>query len=91
MTHSISHEESDGKGIFRIGERAKLTYRRPEAQVMDVDHTFTDPAHRGQGLAHELYHEMIRFARAEDRQVIPTCRFVASMFERNPEDADVLK
>ncbi len=90
MTHTIEHEENPRGGTFTIGDDAKMDYRRPREDVMDVHHTYVDPAHRGKGLAQDLFHDMVRFARAEDRQVIPTCSFVASMFERHPENADVL-
>ena len=91
MTRPTAHSETTGDGEFRIGDGARMTYRRPAEHVMDVHHTFVDPAHRGEGLAQALYYAMVAFAREQRRKVIPTCSFVASMFERNPEDADVLR
>lgn len=88
--YPLSHSESRGRGVFRAGEGAKMTYLRPSPDVMDVDHTFVDEAHRGKGLAQILYREMVAFARANGRKVIPTCPFVTSMFERHPQDADLL-
>lgn len=90
MTQTIEHEEDQRGGAFKIGDHAKMDYRRPSEDVMDVHHTYVDPAHRGKGLAQDLFHDMVRFARDEERKVIPTCSFVASMFERHPESADIV-
>lgn len=90
MTRTIEHEEDERDGAFTIGDHAKMTYRRPGENVMDVRHTYVDPAHRGKGLAQDLYYAMVNFARTEDRKVIPTCSFVESMFEQNPDEADLL-
>lgn len=86
----VTHAETAGRGAFRIGEGAEMTYRRA-GTVMTVHHTEVDPAHRGQGLAQALYRHMVAFARENGRQVVPRCPFVAAMFERHPEDADVLR
>lgn len=90
MTQTIEHEENERRGAFTIGDDAKMDYRRPSEDVMDVHHTYVDPAQRGRGLAQELFHEMVRYARGEERKVIPTCSFVASMFEQSPDQADLL-
>ncbi|MEJ8568056.1 GNAT family N-acetyltransferase [Elongatibacter sediminis] len=88
---AITHHETESDGRFGLGEKAELTYRRPRPDVMDVDHTWTDPALRGQGIAHQLYRAMTEFARSHDRKVIPSCPYVARMFERHPEDAKDLQ
>lgn len=89
MTYTIEHDEDERDGAFTIGDHAKMDYRRPSDDVMDVHYTYVEPAHRGKGLAQALFHDMVRFARDEERKVIPTCSFVASMFEQHPENTDV--
>jgi len=86
----IEHSETARRGAFRIGDFAKMTYRRPRPDVMTVDHTVVDEAHRGQGLARALYRAMIDFARARGRRVEPKCPFVAAMFEHHSGHADLL-
>lgn len=88
--YPLDHSESRTRGIFRAGKAARMTYLRPEPDVMNVDHTIVDPAHRGKGLAQLLFREMTAFARANGRKVVATCPFVKSMFERHPEDAGLL-
>jgi predicted GNAT family acetyltransferase len=87
----LSHHETAKRGRFQIGAGAEMTYTRPTAAVMKVNHTLVDKAHRGQGLAQQLYHAMIQFARDHQRKVIPVCPFVVTMFERNPGDMDLLE
>ena len=86
-----SHEESRKRGVFRIGEGAEMTYKRPSDQVMDGSHTLVEKVHRGKGVAQQLYHAMVGFARKNQRKVIATCPFVVAMFEQNPADQDVLQ
>jgi len=87
----VSHKETARRGRFHIGVGAELTYTRPAEAVMKVNHTLVDKEHRGKGLAPQLYRAMVQFARENQRKVIPICPFVITMFEQNPQDADVLK
>lgn len=86
----VRHSETAKRGVFHIGEIARMTYTRPSANVMKVDHTVVDKAHRLQGLAHRMYRAMVAFAREDNRKVIAVCPFVVAMFEQNPPDRDVL-
>ncbi len=88
---AINHQETAKRGGFYLGEGAKMTYTRPSAELMKVNNTLVDEQHRGKGLAHQLYHAMVQFARENQRKVIPVCPFVVAMFKKNPGDADVLK
>jgi predicted GNAT family acetyltransferase len=86
----LRHRETAKRGAFHLGEGAEMTYTRPTPGVMKVNHTLVDKAHRGRGLAHQLYSALVDFARANDRRVLPVCPFVVAMFEQHPEDADLL-
>ena len=86
----VNHSETRTRGVFRIGDFAEMTYTRPSEKLMKVNHTVVDKAHRGQGLAYRLYAAMVDFARQNDRKVIPVCPFVAAMFEKYPENSNLL-
>lgn len=86
----VKHSETESRGVFRIGNFAKMIYTRPSADVMKVDHTLVDKDYRDQGNAQRLYAAMVDFARQQQRKVIPKCPFVAAMFDRFPDDSDVL-
>jgi len=87
---TVSHRETAKRGRFDIGEGAEMTYSRPSPGILKVNHTLVDQRHRGKGLAQQLYHSLVEFARANERKVIPVCTFVEAMFRQNPADADVL-
>ena len=87
----VTHNETRTRGAFRIGDYAEMTYTRPNDGVMKVNHTLVDKAHRGRGLAHQLYFAMVKFAREHQRKVIAVCPFVEAMFEQHPQHADVLE
>ncbi len=86
----IEHRETPVDGEFTIGRLGILTYRKAGPGHIVVNHTRVAEAARGQGLAAKLYRAMVRHARASDLRVSSTCSYVTRMFERFPEDRDVL-
>lgn len=86
----IVHQQDEDRGEFRIPGKAKLTYRRPAADVLDVHHTWTEPELRGQGLALQLFDAMAEYAREHGMKVIPSCPYVAARFEERPELSGLL-
>ena len=87
----IEHEETPNHGEFTIGRRAIMTYRKVGAGHIEVNHTRVAGESRGQGLAAKLYRAMVRHARANDLHVTSSCSYVTRMFERFPEDRDILR
>jgi predicted GNAT family acetyltransferase len=90
-TVEIEHGETPAHGEFTIGRLAVLTYRKAGAGHIVVNHTRVADEARGQGLAAKLYKALVRHARAHDLKVSSTCSYVSRMFERFPEDRDVLQ
>lgn len=86
----IVHEQDDGRGEFRIPGKSKMTYVLREPRVMDVNHTWTEPDLRGNGLALRVFEAMAEYARKNGYKVIPSCPYVAARFEERPELADLL-
>ena len=87
----IEHKETPIHGEFIIGRSAILTYRKVGVGHIEVNHTRVAREARGQGLAGKLYRAMVEYARSNGLQVTPTCSYVVKMFERFPEDKDLLK
>ena len=87
----IEHKETPVLGEFTIGRDAIMTYHKVGDGLIEVNHTRVAREARGRGLAAELYHEMVRYARAHGLKVRPTCTYVISMFERFPDDRDLLE
>jgi len=94
MQHDIQHQESDSRGAFviqRDGRRiAEMTYTRTNPSLVVVDHTFTDPSLRGQGVARQLQDAMVAWARESATKVVPVCSYVKLQFDRDPSIRDVL-
>ena len=52
-----------------------MTWSNAGTKRMIIDHTFVDPAYRGQGLAEKLVPKGVEKARAEKKTIIPLCPF----------------
>ena len=61
-----------------------------QGDVRMFPHTVTDPRFRGQGVAGELVKVALDDARAEGKQVVPACSYVADYIDRHPEYADLV-
>lgn len=67
-----------------------LQYVRHRDRI-DLVHTVTDPAHRGNGAASALVHIAFAEARRDGLAVNPICPFVESWVNRHPEEADIVE
>jgi len=57
---------------------------------MIFPHTYTEPAHRGQGLAERVVQMALDDARRAGRTVVPQCWFVAEFIDDHPEYRDLV-
>jgi len=57
---------------------------------MVITHTVVAPELRGRGLAELLVRAALADARAQGRQVVPACSYVAKFIERHAEFQDLL-
>jgi predicted GNAT family acetyltransferase len=71
------------------GEVIAVADYRDDGQRVEMHHTYTDPAHRGQGIAAVLVAAALDDIRRRDRRVVPTCWFVAEFLDTHPEYADL--
>jgi len=86
----IEHRETPAHGEFTIGRDAIMTYRKVGEGHIEVNHTRVAREAQGRGLAAQLYRAMVQYARSQGLKVTPTCSYVVRMFERFPEDRDLL-
>ena len=92
----ITKEEGESKGRLVATEEGselgEMTYSLAnDGKLMIVDHTGVEPAYKGRGVGNELFEELVRMVRAEDRKVMPLCPFVKAMFKKNEDKWDVLR
>lgn len=59
-------------------------------QVMVFHHTYTQPAHRGHGLAEQVVRFALDDVRARRAKVAATCWFVADFLRDHPAYADLV-
>jgi uncharacterized protein len=57
---------------------------------MVFTHTLVPPELRGRGIAEQLVRAALADARAQGRQVVPACSYVATFIERHAEYRDLL-
>ncbi|MCV0441120.1 MAG: N-acetyltransferase [Hydrogenophaga sp.] len=94
MQADIRHHETGSRGSFELqreGRRiAEMTYHRTSPSLVVVDHTFVDPALRGQGVARQLQDAMVAWARDTGNKVVPVCSYVKARFDQDASIRDVL-
>lgn len=67
---------------------ARLTWHA-RGDVRVASHTFTPPAARGHGIAAKLVKAMVADAREQGFRIVPQCSYVAVLFDRYPDWADL--
>ncbi|MGM0125063.1 GNAT family acetyltransferase [Enterococcus sp. AZ194] len=72
----------------KIGE---MTWSDAGEKIMIIDHTFVEPAYRGQKLAEKLVLAGVEKARREHKKIVPLCPFAKKEFNQKPEYDDVLR
>jgi thiamine-phosphate pyrophosphorylase len=90
---TISKQESGDQITFtaRVGgaaETGELTLRRVSNDVWDANHTGVPKSIGGRGVGKALIQAMVEDARQSGYRVVPSCPFVAKLFERKPEWAN---
>ena len=68
---------------------AVLDYRTDGDRVV-MHHTYTDPAHRGQGIAARVVQAALDDVRRRGGTVVPACWFVAEFVETHPAYGDLV-
>ncbi len=82
-THGAYRTDVEGTDV-----KAELTWKaRGNARI--ADHTFTPPEARGQGIAQKLVEALVEDARTEGFTIVPQCPYVAALFRKNPDWADL--
>ena len=83
--------ETEGRYVAHVegkdGE-AYLSYTKVKPNVISADHTIAAEL-KGTGAAGALVESLIQDARQEGFKIIPTCSYVAKLFDKNPEWADL--
>ncbi|HYR25644.1 MAG TPA: GNAT family N-acetyltransferase [Aquabacterium sp.] len=71
------------------GLRCEADYQLRDG-TMHITHTGVPPALEGRGIAAQLVHSALSWARAQGYKVNPVCSYVAVYIRRHPEWQDLL-
>lgn len=90
------NEIKRGTDRFYIGESesndvARITWVDGGNDIIVVNHTFVDPALRGQSIAGKLLAKVVEMAREENLKIVPSCSYAVAKLTRTDEYKDVLK
>ena len=90
MTLDIRHDEAGSRFVATVdGHEAYVAYRTVDDKTLEYRRTFVPREWRRQGLAGELAAHALGYAREHGYSVIPTCSYVRSYLDRNPEFQDL--
>lgn len=88
----IKHEKEENKFFSLVdGVEAHLLYKVVDDETLDFYSTFVPKEGRGMGLAKKLVDVGLDYAKENNFKVIPSCSYVESYFEKNPEMSSLKK
>jgi predicted GNAT family acetyltransferase len=91
MEEKVIHEkENERFVIYADGNEVYVEYKMRNNK-MDLNHTYTNPALRGKGLAAHVVRAALEFAKENNLKVIPTCSYVQSFIAKNDGYKELVK
>ena len=91
---NIQHKQTESHGEFFLldqnGDKvAELTYFFVDEQTINANHTYVSETLRGQGVADQLYRELVNFVRDKKLKLIPTCSYIVKKWQRENKSQSV--
>ncbi|MFD1811820.1 GNAT family N-acetyltransferase [Rhodococcus gannanensis] len=91
MSHVIEHRPENNRfEILVDGQVAAYAEYTEHGGIRDFDHTVTEPAFRGQGLAGALVRAALDTTRAEGLRIRTSCSYVDAYVVKHPEYQDLV-
>ncbi|HEY4268393.1 MAG TPA: GNAT family N-acetyltransferase [Galbitalea sp.] len=92
MEKTFVHEPDASRYVMRIdGEVTAVVDYVARGDSISFNHTFTNPAKRGNGYAGEIVEFAVNdVERASTRHIVPMCWYVAEWFEKHPDRGTLL-
>ena len=88
----IKQEERHHAGSFYLDDNGKrvgeMRYLNKDG-IMNIYHTEVNPNLGGHSWGFKLVEAGVKYARENKLQILPTCAFARSVFDRTPEFRDV--
>ncbi len=91
---NIQHRQTESNGEFFLLDQngnkvAELTYFFVDEQTINANHTYVSETLRGQGVADQLYRELVNFVRDKKLKLIPTCSYIVKKWQRENKSQSV--
>lgn len=90
----IIQENEEKRGLFKAVEEGKeagiMTYTWAGSTKFIIDHTEVNEDFKGKGVGQQMLMKAVEYARANHLKIMPLCPFAKSVFDKNPDIADVL-
>jgi len=84
-----------GNNKFYIGDEAQpeaeITFQPSGQDTITIDHTYTDPSLRGQGIAKALVLKVTDYAKENNLKIIPLCSYARIVMERDDALKQLIK
>lgn len=91
---NLKVENNEEKKRFEINladGTAFIQYTKRGEDVYNLYHTEVPPQFGGKGVGSTLAKGTLEYIKAESKQIIPTCPFVAAYLKKHPEYKDLVK
>lgn len=69
---------------------AYISFPKIDENTVNINHTFTHPSRRGEGLAKQLMDALYVHLKEKGLKAQPTCSYAVAYFNRYPEKRDIL-
>ncbi|WP_104382011.1 GNAT family N-acetyltransferase [Sphingobacterium sp. HMA12] len=90
----VIHKNDEKHGSFEVVDQeksvAQMTYTWAGPTKFIIDHTEVSENYTGKGLGKQMLMAAVAFARKEHLKILPLCPYAKSVFDKEPELADVL-
>ncbi|WP_414055363.1 GNAT family N-acetyltransferase [Macrococcus equi] len=84
-----------GDHRFYIGDathpEAEVTFQPFGKDTIAIDHTYTDPKLRGQGIAKALVLKVTEYAKENNLKIVPLCSYARIVMERDEQLKSLIK
>ncbi|GAA5511881.1 hypothetical protein Dcar01_00595 [Deinococcus carri] len=88
----VTNNEAERRYEIKQGGRVVgFAEYRPAGDALMFTHTEVEEGHEGQGLGSQLVQAALDDARAQGRQVVPMCQFVAAYIREHPEYTELVQ
>ncbi|WP_102127407.1 GNAT family N-acetyltransferase [Deinococcus planocerae] len=88
----VTNNEAERRYELRLdGNVVGFAEYRPAGPALMFTHTEVEEGHEGQGLGSTLVRAALDDARAQGRQVVPMCPFVAAFIREHREYVDLVQ